>query len=197
MAATLYFVRHGKTIFNERNKIQGWCDSPLSALGEEQAARAGRYFRHLGVTFDHAYASTLSRTHQTLEYITDMPFERVADLREWSFGEFEGENVSLMPAWPWRDFFKQFGGEGQDEFRERISATLQKIMERPGHESVLVVSHGSASREFITAVRDHGVVDEYQPVPGNASVCRYSFENGVFALEEIVEQEDMVRLLGE
>ena len=50
MPATLYLVRHGRTMFNEKRVIQGWCDSPLTGEGEEQAARVGRYFAHEGVS---------------------------------------------------------------------------------------------------------------------------------------------------
>ena len=90
MARELYLVRHGKTMFNEKRVIQGWCDAPLTREGEEQAERIGRYFAREGISFDHAYTSTLTRTQQTIERIVDMPYERVQDLREWGFGAFEG-----------------------------------------------------------------------------------------------------------
>lgn len=69
-------------------------------------------------------------------------------------------------------------------------------MRRPGHERVFAVSHGSASREFLLAVTGEGL-DTAQAVPGNASVARYGFDGERFALEEVVEQEDMARVLGE
>lgn len=149
MPATLYLVRHGRTMFNEKRVIQGWCDSPLTREGEEQAARVGRYFAHEGVFFDHAYASTLARTHQTIEAITDMPYGREPGLREWFFGAYEGERVDLMPARPWGDYFVQFGGEGEREFHARICSTLREIMARPRHENVLVVSHGSDRKSVV------------------------------------------------
>lgn len=90
MHGDLYLVRHGKTMFNEKRVIQGWCDAPLTLEGEEQAERIGRYFEREGITFDHAYTSTLTRTQQTIERIVDMSYERVEDLREWGFGAFEG-----------------------------------------------------------------------------------------------------------
>ena len=37
----LYLMRHGETLFNQRRKIQGWCDSPLTEKGIEQAQKAG------------------------------------------------------------------------------------------------------------------------------------------------------------
>lgn len=142
MSGDLYLVRHGQTMFNEKRVIQGWCDAPLTSEGEEQAERIGRYFAREGIAFDHAYTSTLTRTQQTIERIMDMPYERVEDLREWGFGAFEGERVDLMPPFPWGDFYVPFGGEGQMAVRARVSDALARIMEQPGHERVLVVSHG-------------------------------------------------------
>ena len=37
-------MRHGQTLFNVRRKIQGWCDAPLTVLGENQTRIAGEYF---------------------------------------------------------------------------------------------------------------------------------------------------------
>lgn len=33
MKKTLYLMRHGQTLFNQRKKIQGFCDAPLTDLG--------------------------------------------------------------------------------------------------------------------------------------------------------------------
>lgn len=34
MAKTeLYVVRHGKTMFNTLQRVQGWCDTPLTRTG--------------------------------------------------------------------------------------------------------------------------------------------------------------------
>ena len=193
----LYLVRHGRTLFNEKGLIQGWCDSPLTSLGEEQAGRIGRYLRHEGIAFDHACASTLTRTQRTLERIVDMPYERFDGLREWGFGMFEAEHVNLMPAFPWGDFYQQFGGEGQLEVRERMMGTLRDIMERPGCERVIAVSHGSSCREFLTAVALESGTEPPRAVPGNCSVMRFSYENSAFALEQVLEQDDLRRVLGE
>lgn len=196
MAKELYLVRHGKTMFNEKRVIQGWCDAPLTPEGEEQAARIGRYLEREGIGFDHAYTSTLTRTQQTLERIVDMPYERVEDLREWGFGVFEGERVGLMPPFPWGDFYVPFGGESQMDVRRRVSDALVQIMSRAGHERVLVVSHGSACREFLTkCVPDGGY--ERGGVPGNCSIMRFAFEDGAFSLREVIEQERIKQLLGE
>lgn len=197
----LYLVRHGQTLFNRKRLIQGCCDSPLTEEGRSRAARVGRFLAHEGVAFDHAYASTLARTHQTIETIVDglpqdLAYAREAGLCEWFFGEYEGERVSLMPARPWGDYFVQFGGESERAFHQRICGTLHDIMVRPEHESVLVVSHGSASREFLLEWRREAALG-YPDVPGNCSVMCYDFDGDRFDLVRVVEQDEMREVLGE
>ena len=72
----LYMMRHGQTLFNVLKRKQGWCDSPLTELGIEQAKRAGEELRERGITFDHAYSSTSERACDTLELVVPgMPYE--------------------------------------------------------------------------------------------------------------------------
>ena len=44
MKKTLYLMRHGQTLFNTLNRIQGWCDSPLTEKGRDQARQVRAYF---------------------------------------------------------------------------------------------------------------------------------------------------------
>ncbi len=39
---TLYIVRHGKTMFNTIERVQGWCDTPLTKQGQEGIHYLGR-----------------------------------------------------------------------------------------------------------------------------------------------------------
>lgn len=113
MSKTLYLMRHGQTLFNERKKIQGWSDAPLTALGIKQAQVAGEYFRKAQITLEEAYSSTSERASDTLELVTDnqLSYQRVKGLKEWNFGTFEGESEDLNPPLPYNDFFVTFGGE--------------------------------------------------------------------------------------
>ena len=54
----LYLMRHGETLFNQRRKIQGWCDSPLTEAGINQAKQAKNILSK--IKFDHFYSSILS-----------------------------------------------------------------------------------------------------------------------------------------
>ena len=154
MKKTLYLMRHGQTLFNLQHKIQGWCDAPLTPLGIKQAQMAKEYFTN--ITLDHAYASTSERASDTLEIITDMPYTRLKGLKEWNFGAFEGKDECLNPKLPYGDFFKQFGGEGELELRERMNKTLTEIMGKNDHQVVLAVSHGAACAQFYRACQRKG-----------------------------------------
>lgn len=198
----LYLVRHGQTLFNLKAIIQGWCDSPLTPLGVEQARRAGVFLRARGIAPDAAYTSTLHRTEETIRALwPNLAYERLEGLREWSFGDYEAERVMLMPERPWRDFFRPFGGEGQFEVRERVSATLAQAMAAEDAQTVLAVSHGSAIREFLIYTLG-ATADEACTVPGNCATLHFEFDPSAadgacpFRLVETFTQEDYARELG-
>lgn len=186
MKKTLYLMRHGQTLFNVQHKIQGWCDAPLTELGIKQAQVAGNYFKENQITFDHAYSSTSERACDTLEIVTDyqMPYTRVKGLKEWNFGAFEGKDECLNPKLPYGDFFKQFGGEGELELRDRVSKTLVDIMNKEDHEVVLALSHGAACAQFYRAWEDYAKVKKTERFY-NCCILKYEYENGIFTLVEI------------
>lgn len=74
-------MRHGETLFNVLHKIQGWCDSPLTSKGIQQALLAKKWFEEHQIHFDHAYSSTSERCCDTLELITSMPYQRCKGLK--------------------------------------------------------------------------------------------------------------------
>lgn len=43
----IYLVRHGKTFINKYNKMQGWCDTPLTDEGREGAEKAAEALQEL------------------------------------------------------------------------------------------------------------------------------------------------------
>ena len=184
MKKTLYLMRHGQTLFNLRRKMQGHCDSPLTPLGVKQAEIAGKYFENINI--DHAYSSTLERCCDTLEIVTGgkIPYERLKGLKEWNFGAFEGKDECLNPKLPYGDFFKQFGGEGELELRERMNKTLTEIMSKNDHQVVLAVSHGAACAQFYRAWEEHAKVKKTERFY-NCCIQKYEYENGIFTLVEI------------
>lgn len=188
MGQTLYLMRHGETLFNQRKKIQGWCDSPLTEKGIRQAQLAGEYFLKQNIEFDAAYSSTSERASDTLEQITNLPYKRVKGLREWNFGILESESEQLNPPLPYKDFFVQFGGEEELEMRERVADTLLSIMENETGNTVLAVSHGAACRQFMRAWAHTSQVDVSEPLK-NCCILKFEFENGCFTLLEVINHD--------
>lgn len=188
MEQTLYLVRHGQTEFNVRGLAQGWCDSPLTELGKEQAKRLHKYFSEKNITFDHAYSSSSERACDTIELIAGMPYERMKGLKEWRFGSFEGMPVSEMPMrCPFGNYFKEnHGGESEDEFHMRIKNTFEKIMNVPDSYNVLAVSHGCVCYEFARWGAKVKKVEVGKMVP-NCCILRFTYKKDTneFTLEEI------------
>lgn len=176
--ADLYLVRHGQTEFNVKNILQGWHDSPLTARGREQALATRAAFKDRGVTFDHVYSSSLGRARHTAELIVGegRSIELVDDLREWHLGSLEGTSNRDMPPQPWGDYPVVFGGESEAQLRARMVAALSRIMERPQHDFVLAVSHGSACQEFLRCVTGEG------ELPDNCAVLHFGYCDGAFSL---------------
>lgn len=78
-----------------------------------------------------------------------MPYTRVKGLKEWNFGIYEGESEDLNPPLPYGDYFKTYGGEGENEVRQHLADTLESIMRKEDHVCVLAVSHGAVCRSFM------------------------------------------------
>lgn len=179
---TLYLMRHGETMFNAQHRIQGWCDSPLTERGIEQARTMGAKLRERGVRVDRATCSTAERAADTLELILaelgqpNFPYTRLKGLREMFYGDLEAQQDFLAENDPeaCRTYYLQFGGESSDTVRDRMIATLTDVMLEPGSETVLAVGHGGANFNFLRAIQD--------PMPvltagwGNCTTCIYEFD---------------------
>jgi broad specificity phosphatase PhoE len=70
------------------------------------------------------------------------------------FGTFEGESEDLNPPLLYEDFFVTYGGESQDQVRERMAATILQLMQETKGKSVLMVSNGGAMANFARAWED-------------------------------------------
>ena len=183
-------MRHGQTLFNLQHKIQGWCDAPLTELGKQQAEIAGQYLKNHHIQIQSAYASTSERACDTLEIVLDhsQSYQRKKGLKEWHFGVFEGKDECLNPPLPYGDFFQAFGGEGEAQFQKRIVDTIQDIAQHDEAESILIVSHGAACAQFARYWSRYGVV-QYQPGIGNCAIFKYTYDNEIFVLEEIITHD--------
>ncbi|WP_125608273.1 histidine phosphatase family protein [Lapidilactobacillus bayanensis] len=186
MPKTIYLMRHGETLFNVLGKIQGQCDSPLTAAGIKQAEQAAHFFD--GIDIDHVYSSPLERCCDTTEIILQnrLTYQRDHGLKEMGYGMYEAESKNLLPQSPlaYQDSFVPFGGEATSAVQERMVATLTKIIMRPEHNQVLVVSHGDAIFNFLRSFMDP--MPEWQRGFTNCIIFKLHFTEGRFTLVQVI-----------
>ena len=111
----IYLVRHGQTFLNTFHRLQGWIDSELTELGEQQASQTGANLQ--SIPFDLVVSSDLHRAIQTRDLIIQQLVKQPAIIktdpafREVFFSSFEG-----LPA---NDVFKKicqrYGFDSQDD----------------------------------------------------------------------------------
>jgi len=98
----IYLVRHGKTLFNTFDRVQGWADSPLTEEGLRVARFVGQGMK--GIRFDRFYVSDAGRHRETIAAIlqqagvSDYHLRELKGLREAFFGGFEGDFNENMAA---------------------------------------------------------------------------------------------------
>lgn len=124
---TIWFVRHGKTILNTLDRVQGWADSPLTEEGRRMAAYLGQGLK--GVPFDGFYSSDAGRQRETIKIlrqqlgIKQSESRELQGLREVYYGSFEGDFNRNMAAAAAR----QLGLADTDEMFSRMKANKLSI----------------------------------------------------------------------
>ncbi len=155
----LYLLRHGQTEFNVKKLVQGRCDSPLTDLGRKQAGMAAAWLKGHDVVPDKVVSSPLGRAMDTAQLVAtellgpDAAVEPCEGIIERCYGSFEEGPHDALPTdvWDPGEDLVPFGGEGSHALQERMVGTLTNLMGSEGIETLLAVSHGSASRQFIKA----------------------------------------------
>lgn len=94
----LVLVRHGQSVWNEKNLFTGWVDCRLSDVGEKEAARAGELLKEANINVDILYTSKLSRAIQTANIALShadqlyVPVKRSWRLNERHYGALQGKD---------------------------------------------------------------------------------------------------------
>ncbi len=182
-ATELIVVRHGQTEANIAGRWQGQQDGDLTDEGHRQIKLLARTFPSVAAL----YSSPLLRAATTAEAIAGQQQLQVRfdeRLKEISFGAWEGlTSAEIMKRFPdSADFFAgkdvARGGNGEtfDQVRSRFRASLEEIVRRHRGERVALVSHGGATRAWITEVL--GLPYHYRnrlSIMGNTGYARISY----------------------
>ncbi|MBT0720028.1 phosphoglycerate mutase GpmB [Tatumella sp. TA1] len=147
-------VRHGETLWNTEQRIQGQSDSELTKQGIEQARQTGLRLQHLGIT--HIISSDLGRTQQTAAIIAEScQCQCVIDarLREINMGVLEGRALSSLTQQEeqWRKSLLNGDpagripqGESMGELAQRMREALEATRSLPTGSRPVLISHGIA-----------------------------------------------------
>ena len=155
----LYLLRHGQTEFNVKKLVQGRCDSPLTDLGRQQAGMAAAWLKAHNVVPDKVVSSPLGRAMDTASLVaTELLGQNAAvepgeGIIERCYGTFEEGPHDALPTdvWDPGEDLVPYGGEGSQALQARMVNTLTKLISAEDTKTLLAVSHGSASRQFIKA----------------------------------------------
>jgi 2,3-bisphosphoglycerate-dependent phosphoglycerate mutase len=168
----LVLVRHGQSEWNLKNLFTGWRDPDLTALGVEEAKKAGARLKADGYQFDIAFTSALTRAQKTLDLAltelgqTGLPILRDQALNERDYGDLAGLNKDdARVKWGeeqvhiWRRSYdiSPPGGESLRDTVARVlpyyvTQILPKVLQG---NRVLVAAHGNSLRALIMVLENH------------------------------------------
>lgn len=187
MKTTFYIVRHGRTVFNKKGLVQGWCDSPLIQEGIDQAKILGQNLKD--IDFAYGISSSSERASDTMNLILQnrCPSSTSKGLKETGFGLMEGDSIDTSFPNGFIDpkGYPEKGGEPMDKALVRFIDTLEKVAKDYQGKNILVVSHGNILCGFLRTLDQEFQKSTLYPgklVP-NCSVTIVTYDNGEFTLE--------------
>lgn len=134
----LFLVRHGETIDNARQLMQGQMQGELNATGTAQAEALSEELRD--EHFDAIISSDLHRAVQTAEIIAKphrLPVVTTPLLRERDWGDFTGRYIPDLKGLPFPE-----NTEKMEHLLERARRFLDFLRSQYPNQQVLAVGHG-------------------------------------------------------
>jgi broad specificity phosphatase PhoE len=152
----LYLIRHGQTVWNAENRIQGHLGVSLDETGIQQAEQMAVRLQQMGVQPHQVITSDLQRALETAERIAqylEAPIEVMPGLRERAWGEWEGiTGTEIKERYPMtkeeRIQFVPKGAESTPQFWQRVREAWQAILKVEAEELV-IVGHGGSLRVML------------------------------------------------
>ncbi|HWD42082.1 MAG TPA: histidine phosphatase family protein [Fimbriimonas sp.] len=153
-------IRHGQTAWNQKNVAIGQTDVDLNEDGLRQLAYLEQRFR--GIKFSKIYCSDLKRcllTGEAVSRATGVPLEIRTEVRERSFGDWEGRDYAEVSAELLRMSREQGvplydvrppNGESHRDIWNRVRPVVDPLF--TAEEDVCIVTHGGTSRVLLSQI---------------------------------------------
>ncbi|HET6872637.1 MAG TPA: histidine phosphatase family protein [Sporolactobacillaceae bacterium] len=157
----LYLTRHGETIWNKEERLQGRANSPLTERGICQAEELANRLRDQPL--DLIISSPSERTLQTAQIINsqhqlaivqDEHFMEI-DVAEWEGkkkAELDPEQAFLF--WKQPHLYKSELGEDFYDVRERVLPRIKSILQEHPHKDILLVTHAVVLKTILSYFDD-------------------------------------------
>ncbi len=142
---TIFLVRHGETVDNARQIMQGQTPGELNEQGREQARQVAE--RLATEEIDAVVASDLRRAIQTAEYIAEphhLPVVTTPLLRERDWGSFTGRFIPDLRGEVWPDDI-----ETEEAMMQRAHDFLKKMTATYEGKRVVAVGHGIINKAIL------------------------------------------------
>ncbi|MCL6524742.1 MAG: 2,3-diphosphoglycerate-dependent phosphoglycerate mutase [Thermoflavifilum sp.] len=192
----LVLIRHGESVYNQKNLFTGWIDCSLSENGIAEARRAGQLLAKHQLVFDVAITSALKRSWETLMYmLVEAPgivrdqllVQRFQAFNERHYGDLQGKNkeetAKLFGAEQvhrWRRGFEDRPPHGEslkDTYDRVVDCYTQEVIPLvKSGKKILIVAHGNSLRalkmylEHIPAEK----ISEVEIATGEAQVFEFN-----------------------
>ena len=185
----IYILRHAETDYNKKGIIQGSeVDSNINSTGILQSDKF--YSKYKDIEFDKVFVSNLKRTYQTVKNfieINNIPFEKLKEFNEISWGVNQGKNddikdyKKLIDTWLDGELDNKFErGESPNEMVIRLVEGFKYIISH-NLERVLLCIHGRALRILLSEVLDKDLtkMDKYPHSNTGLYIMKYVDEENV------------------
>jgi len=162
--ATIYLARHGQDHDNAAGILNGHRNTPLTAIGADQARQLSQKIKEAGIQFGTVYSSPLQRAFETAKTITQTlkldPPEKLDLLIERDFGIMSGNLAKEIETLCAPDILKTetityfLSPEGAETFPqliERARNLLNILRNDHPEETLLLVTHGDIGKMLYAA----------------------------------------------
>jgi glucosyl-3-phosphoglycerate phosphatase len=188
----LVLVRHGESLWNAEQRLQGHSGTGLSERGHAEAAATAEYLTAQYPDAEIGLRSDLLRVEQTAApwasrfggTVTVDPRLREIDVGTWSgltWAEVEAQDATTLAAWRAGQDVRRGGGETFAELRVRV---WDALLDRAAHDgTVIVFTHGGPIRVAVASALGLPPLGERQlAAVANCSVTELIVDDGMATL---------------
>jgi broad specificity phosphatase PhoE len=193
----IYVIRHGETIWNASQKLQGRQDIPLSERGFIQAREMGQFLKNIPFSF--IGTSPLLRTKQTASIISEdlsLHYEVCEGLKARSYGEWEGKNIDeihqqyeqlfkVIRKWSMEEVFLKAPHETVETYQnvsQRALGFLKDMAHQYSNQNILMVTHSGVITSLLLALNLPTVEI---PVISHSGIVKIHHDGEHFSLSDV------------